>query len=78
MPRWVRAGFVAGAIGSALYLVSTAFTVHTQRPGWWDTWFYIGVELLPAVLIFIRVAARYAGTSCLEPVRSCGPEHPDR
>ena len=55
MPPWVRGAFVVGAIGSALYLVSTAFTGHTERPGWWDTWFYIAVELLPAALIAVRV-----------------------
>ncbi len=55
IPAWVRTLFVVGAVAGAAYLLSTLLTVRSERPGWWDTWFYIGVELLPAVLIFIRV-----------------------
>ncbi len=55
IPTWVRAGFVTGAVAGAAYLLATVFTLRSERPAWWDTWFYIGAELLPAILIFIRV-----------------------
>ena len=44
-----------GGVLSVCYLLSTLVTRRGDRPLWWDTWFYLALELLPAVLIAIRV-----------------------
>ncbi len=55
MPSWVAVLFVVGAASSTAYFASTLMSGRTERPGWWDTWFYIAVELLPAFLIAMRL-----------------------
>ncbi len=55
MPWWVAVLFVVGAASSIAYLASTVMSERAERPGWWDTWFYIAVELLPAFLIAMRL-----------------------
>ena len=55
MPVAVRYSFVAGFTLSAGYLISTVLSPLGDRAAWWDSWFYLSVELLPAILIAVRV-----------------------
>ena len=55
MPVVVRLLFALGAALTAGYLVSTVISTRIERPGWWDTWLYVGIELLAACLLAARV-----------------------
>lgn len=52
MVRWT---FLVGAMLCAVYLISTLVSTRSGRPDWWDTWFYIGIELVPVALALARV-----------------------
>lgn len=55
MPAVTRMAFIGGFSLSALYFVGTLLTDVGSRPGWWDSWFYLGIETLPAALLTVRV-----------------------
>jgi signal transduction histidine kinase/CheY-like chemotaxis protein len=55
MPRVIFVLFVAAGVLSAIYMVSTIVSSRPDRPTWWDNWFYILLELIPAALLGVRV-----------------------
>ena len=55
MPSMVRLVFIGAGVLSAVYLGSTMISTRASRPAGWDTWFYIGIEALSAVLLLTRV-----------------------
>ena len=54
-PASVTLAFVVLAAGVLVYALATLVTTRGQRPPWWDSWFYPGLEMVPVVLIAIRV-----------------------
>ena len=57
LPTWAKVLFVGLGVLAALYAVSTVVTDRSQRPWWWDSWFYIGLEYAAAGLTAARVVA---------------------
>ena len=55
MPRAISILFLAAGVLSLAYVVSTIVSARIDRPAWWDTWFYIALELTPAALLGARV-----------------------
>ncbi|WP_188943061.1 hybrid sensor histidine kinase/response regulator [Nakamurella endophytica] len=54
-PRWVTASFAVLLTGVLVYAASTLVSHRADRPGWWDSWFYLALELAAPALIAARV-----------------------
>lgn len=54
LPRLIAVWFGALAILLAVYTISTIVSSVSDRPAWWDTWFYPGLEFGAAGLVATR------------------------